>query len=158
MLHWLPVQQRIDYKVALQTFKVHSTSTPSYLRLLIQDREHGHNLRSTTTALHQPFTTMTFAKSAFRCSAPAVWNSLLKTVLNSDSLAVFKSKLKTFLFSQAFSSFSAHWHAVCPQSLWSYDLMALYKSVYYYYYYNALLLSRQNTIEYKSSRNGRICQ
>jgi len=107
-LHWLPVQQRIDYKVALLTFKVHSTSTPSYLRLLIQDREHGHNLRSTTTALHQPFTTTTFAKRTFQCSAPAVWNLLPKTVLNNDSLAVFKSKLKTFLFSQAFPSFSAH--------------------------------------------------
>ena len=27
-LHWLPVQQTIDYKVALLTFKVRSTSTP----------------------------------------------------------------------------------------------------------------------------------
>jgi len=50
-LHWLPVQQRIQYKVALLTFKICSTLTPSYLRLLIQDREHGRNLRSTTTAL-----------------------------------------------------------------------------------------------------------
>jgi len=32
-LHWLPLQQRIDYKVALLTFKARSTSTPSYLRL-----------------------------------------------------------------------------------------------------------------------------
>jgi len=64
-LHWLPVQQRIDYKVALLTFKVRSTSTSSYLRLLIQDREHGHNLRSTTTALRQPFTATTFVKCAF---------------------------------------------------------------------------------------------
>ena len=47
-------------------------STPSYLRPLIQNREHGRNLRSTTTALCQPFTTTTFAKRAFRCSAPAV--------------------------------------------------------------------------------------
>ena len=30
-LHWLPVQQRIEYKVALLTFKVRSTSTLSYL-------------------------------------------------------------------------------------------------------------------------------
>ena len=63
-LHWLPVQQRIDYKVALLTFKVRSTSTPSYLRLLIKDREHGRNLRSTTTALCQPFTTTTFVRNA----------------------------------------------------------------------------------------------
>jgi len=82
-----------------------STSTPSYLRRLIQDR---HNVQSTTTTLCQPFTTTTFAKRAYRCSAPAVWNTLLKTVLKSDSVAVFQSRLKTFLFSQTFYSFSAH--------------------------------------------------
>ena len=80
----LTVQQRIDYKVALLTFKVRSTSTPSYPRLLIQDPEHGRNLRSTTTALCQPSTATTFAKRAFRCCAPAVGNSLRKTVLSSS--------------------------------------------------------------------------
>ena len=45
-LHWLPCQHRIEYKVALLTFKVRSTSTPSYLRRLIQDRQHGHNLHA----------------------------------------------------------------------------------------------------------------
>jgi len=34
-------------------------------------------------------------RSAYRCSAPAVWNSLLKTVV---SVTVLKSRLKTFLF------------------------------------------------------------
>jgi len=75
---------------------------------LIQDREHGRNLRSTTTTLCKPFTTTILAKRAFRCSASAVWNSLPKAVLLSDSVALFKSRLKTFLFSQAFSSSSAH--------------------------------------------------
>ena len=95
MLHWLPVQQRIECEVALLTFKVRST----FCRLM-QDWEYGHNLLSATTMLCQPFTATLFAKHAFQCSAPAVWNSLPKTVLNSDSVAVFKSKLKTFLFSQ----------------------------------------------------------
>ena len=128
-LHWLPVQQRIEYKVALLTFKVRSTSTPSYLRLLIQDREHGRNLRSTTTTLCQPSTTTTFAKHPYRCSAPAVWNSLPNTVVNGDSVAVFKSMLKTFLFSRAFSLSSSQYHTAWPQRLWSYDLMALCKYV-----------------------------
>ena len=35
-LHCLPVQQRIEQRVALLTFKVRSTSTTSYLRRLIQ--------------------------------------------------------------------------------------------------------------------------
>ena len=93
-------------------------------------KDHRDVDQSTTTMLCQPFMTTTFAKRAFRCSAPAVWNSLPKTVLSSDSVAVFKFRLKTFLFSQAFSSFSAHWHIAWRQRLWSYDLMALYKSVY----------------------------
>ena len=39
MLHWLPVQQKIEYKVALLNFIVCNTSTPAYLRHLIQDRQ-----------------------------------------------------------------------------------------------------------------------
>jgi len=99
MLHWLPIQHRIDYKVALLTFKVRNTSTPSYFCHLIQDWQHGHNLWSATTTLCQLSMTTTFAKRAFRCSAPAVWNSPLKTVLSSDSVTVFKSRLKTFFSS-----------------------------------------------------------
>jgi len=74
------------------TSKVRSTSTPSYRRRLTQDRQHSHNLQSTTTTLCQPSTTTTFAKRDYRCSAPAVCNSLPKTVLHSDSVAVFESK------------------------------------------------------------------
>jgi len=104
-LHWLPVQRRTDYKVALLTFKVHSTSTPSYLHRPLQDREDVHNLqrRSATPALCRPFTKTTMAKRAFHCTAPAIWNSLPKTVLDSDTVTSFKSRLKTHLFSQAFS-------------------------------------------------------
>jgi len=51
----------------------------------------------------QPSTTTTFAKRVYRCSAPAVCNSLPKTDVNGDSATVFKSRIKTFLFSRAFS-------------------------------------------------------
>jgi len=54
-LHWLPVQQRIDYKVALLSADVQapSTSTPLYRNAarLINERQHVHNLRSATTSL-----------------------------------------------------------------------------------------------------------
>jgi len=94
--------------VAVLTFKVRSTSTPLYLRRLIRDRDHVHNLRSATMSLSQPSSRTTLANRAFHCSAPTVWNSLPKTVVDSDSIAVFKSKLKTFLFSQAYSLSSSH--------------------------------------------------
>ena len=106
----IPVQQRIDYKVALLTLKVRSTSTPSYLHRLLQDRDGVHNLRrqSATPALCRPFTKTTIAKRAFRCTAPAIWNSLPKTFLDSDTVISFKSRLKTRLFSQAFSHTSTN--------------------------------------------------
>jgi len=58
-------------------------------------------LASATTTLCQPSTSATFAKRAYRCCAQAVWISLPKTVVNSDSVTV--STLKTLLFARAFS-------------------------------------------------------
>jgi len=62
-----------------------------------------------------------------RCSARAAWNSLPKTVINSDFVTVFKSMLKTFLSSQAFCLSTSQFSLAdrLAQHLWSYDLMAL---------------------------------
>ena len=43
----------------------------------------------------------TIAKRAFRCTAPAIWNLLPKTVLDSVSVTSFKSRLKTRAFSHS---------------------------------------------------------
>jgi len=45
-LHWLPVSQRIDYKVALITHKVLSTAQPQYLERLVKEYKPTRNLRS----------------------------------------------------------------------------------------------------------------
>jgi len=37
-LHWLPVRQLIDYKLAVLTYKIHHTSTPVYLSRHIHAR------------------------------------------------------------------------------------------------------------------------
>ena len=50
-LHWLPVQQRIDYVSGSADIQVCSTSTPLYLCCLIQDQQHNHNLWSATTTV-----------------------------------------------------------------------------------------------------------
>ena len=137
-LHLLPVQQRIDYKVALLTFKVCSTSTPLYLRRLIKEREHVHNLRSATMSLSQPLSRTTFAKRAFHCTAPAIWNSLPKTVIDIDSITIFKSRLKTFLrltlfpFLTLTSTLPGH-SASEVKTIRRYTNSVLL--LYYYYYY-----------------------
>jgi len=85
-LHWLPVRHRINYKLAVMTYKIHSTSLPAYLSHHINPRETTWTLRSSDTLLFTvPFTRTELAKRAFRCSAPPVWNSLPSLVTNSDS-------------------------------------------------------------------------
>ena len=86
------------------TFKVRSTSTPAYLNRHIQTRQCARETRSSVTpALFQPFTRTNCAKRAFRCSVPALCNSLPTTVLDCVTVSTFKSKRKTFLFSHTFT-------------------------------------------------------
>jgi len=103
-LHWLPIQHRIEYKVAVLTFKSRSSATaPTYLSRHIKARVSERTLRSSTAPLlDKPFTRTDFANRAFRCSAPTVWNSLPETIIRCDSLSRFKSKLKTYFFHKAF--------------------------------------------------------
>jgi len=37
-LHWLPVRHRIKYKLAVTTYKIHSTGLPAYLSHHIDPR------------------------------------------------------------------------------------------------------------------------
>ena len=102
-LHWLPVQQRITYKLAVLTYKVGARSL-QFTHRRIAERACSRTLRSSVIPLlEQPFMRTDFSRRAFRFSAPSVWNSLPQTVLISDSLSVFKSRLKTVLFNQAFT-------------------------------------------------------
>jgi len=45
-LHWLPVRYRIEYKIALITFKALTTQQPQYLSELIRHYETPRQLRS----------------------------------------------------------------------------------------------------------------
>ena len=78
-LHWLPVHQRITYKLAVLTYKVRSTSTLVYLQVQITERVCSRVLRSSAIPLLvQPFTRTDFSKRAFLFSAPSLWNLLSK--------------------------------------------------------------------------------
>ena len=67
-LHWLPIQHRIEYKVAVLTFKSCSSATaPTYLSRHIKARVSERTLRSSTAPLlDKPFTRTDFANRAFR--------------------------------------------------------------------------------------------
>jgi len=61
-LHWLPVRQRIDYKLAVLTYTIRSTSTLSYLSRHIRLRGSARHLRSSAVPLlYKPTTRTRFA-------------------------------------------------------------------------------------------------
>ena len=103
-LHWLPIEQRILFKLLLLTFKSLNDQGPAYLKDLLVHYKPSRTLRSSSSMMlccHRTHYVDT-SRRAFYARAPAEWNRLPISLKNSDSIASFKSKLKTFLFKVAF--------------------------------------------------------
>ena len=103
-LLWLPVEQRIIFKIALVTFKDLHDVAPSYITELIRPYKPGRTLRSSSrNLLAVPrFNLKTNGGRSFTVAAPTIWNSLPLELRTCASLSTFKSKLKTWLFKEAF--------------------------------------------------------
>ena len=103
-LHWLPVEQRIVYKIACITHAVKLHQQPEYLRDLITHYTPSRTLRSTSSnQLTVPRIRTSLAARSFSNSALKIWNSLPSCVRDSTSSDLFKKNLKTQLYSVAFS-------------------------------------------------------
>ena len=105
-LHWLPVTARIEYKIALLTFKTLVLRQPSYLHELINIRQPTRSLRSSTrvNCLHVNIAHTSFGSRAFSHAAPAIWNSLPDELTNDlSSITTFKRGLKTYMYRLAFN-------------------------------------------------------
>ena len=104
-LHWLPVKQRIEYKVALVTHKVLEMNQPGYLADLVSEYKPG--VRGLRSATQRRLTISTGLKSTagqrtFTSASEAIWNRLPQDVRSAKSLLSFKSQLKTHFFQTAF--------------------------------------------------------
>ena len=102
-LHWLPVKNRILFKILLLTFKVKHGLAPKYLTELISDYVPATSisLRSSTQHLLKPgprTNTMYYGDRSFTVAAPYLWNRLPLSLRSATSLPVFKKNLKTYLF------------------------------------------------------------
>ena len=105
-LHWLPVNARIEYKVALLTYKTMTTERPLYLHELLRLYKPVRQLRSSShCSLHDDGAKTVFGSRAFCHAAPTVWNSLpccLTDEFQTMSLTVFKRHLKTHFYKKSF--------------------------------------------------------
>ena len=99
-LHWLPINQRIVYKILLITYKALNRCAPSYIGDMLQPLKSTMNLRSSMKGFLAvpPIRLVNYGQRSFSYAAPKLWNELPDTVRHSESLLVFKTKLKTYLF------------------------------------------------------------
>ena len=77
-LHWLPVAQRIKFKVLLFVFKCQNNMAPSYLQDLVKPQQQARTLRSSDQHLLEvPFTrNVSFSDICFGVAGPRLCNSL----------------------------------------------------------------------------------
>ena len=102
-LHWLPVYNRIIFKVLLLAYKTKHRLSPKYLTELISDYKPAStmSLRSSTQCLLNPgphTKTICYGGQSFAVAAPYLWNRLPLSIRAAASLTEFKRKLKSHLF------------------------------------------------------------
>ena len=107
-LHWLPISQRIHYKLSLLGYKSFNSLLPSYLSDFLSPYTISHTLRSTSdiTRLSVPqYRLKHFGKCDFSRSAPSVWNSLPAVLRDTNTTNSFKTHLETHLKTHLFRFF-----------------------------------------------------
>ena len=106
-LHWLPIEQRVLYKVLLLTYKSLNGKVPEYLKELLTCYVPNPTLRysidSRQNKLIVPKTHYSATeKRAFGIRAPSEWNKHPSDLHNKASVDAFKQALKTHLFKVAY--------------------------------------------------------
>ena len=99
-LHWLPLRQRIEYKVLLYTYKALNGLAPINLAGLIECYIPPRTLRSADqNLLRVPATRLkNYGMQAFATAAPTLCYTLPVDIKGVRSIDIFKKKLKTHRF------------------------------------------------------------
>ena len=103
-LHWLPLKQRIIFKIVTLTYRCLHGLAPSYLAELLVPYTPERSLRSSDSyQLKVPRSkTKSFGDRAFKHAAPILWNHLPLPIRKSKTYTSFKSNLKSYLFKEGF--------------------------------------------------------
>ena len=104
-LHWLPVQQRVEYKILTHTYKALHGQSPEYtkhmLEVYIPQRDLMYKNNSLTLVVPRS-RTATYGDRSFVTVAPTLWNALPVGIRDSGTLPSFKKALKTHFFTQIY--------------------------------------------------------
>jgi len=102
VLHWLPVRQRIPYKVAATAFNCIRGTDPAYFKHVCTPASDISGRAHLRSAEHRdmlvPRTRTELGRRSFPVAAPTVWNSLPALI----SRRQFRDGLKSHLFADAY--------------------------------------------------------
>jgi len=102
-LHWLPINQRINYKLSSICFSFVTSNSPEYFSSLLIPYVPTRQLRSssdTRTLKTSTYKKSSFGKRCFSYQGPSSWNTLPYNVRHATSVKTFKTSLKTQLFKE----------------------------------------------------------
>ena len=104
-LHWLPVAERVMFKMLSMVFKALSVpSAPAYLREMLTLYRQSRQLRSRndTSRLTTTRTRNSYGERSFSCQVSRAWNLLPADIRAMPDVIHFKRALKTHLFLHVF--------------------------------------------------------
>ena len=155
-LHWLQIQERIDYKIAVLVFKCLSNQAPLYLSDLVQKKVNSRLLRSfsDSTLLTVPRKQLkTYSKRCFEHYGPQLWNFLPREVREKENLNTLKMLLHITYFVNLLTSclkckdcvwlineYCSEWSmAVCSNQFWC----------FYHFSVNIIVCSFSNIMRFE---------
>ena len=98
-LSWLPIRQRIAFKICCLVFKCLHGRAPEYLRELVTLQSRPTRLRQPRdNTLAIPRTCRRIGASSFAVVGPTLWNQLPPALRNTTELFPFRRRLKTYLW------------------------------------------------------------
>ena len=102
-MHWLPVNDRIMFKLLLITYKSLNGLAPVYINELLHHYSPCRPLRSSgyNLVVILKTTAVTNGDRSFAEIAPKLWNQLPVAIGQSDSVNSFKRALKRYQFRES---------------------------------------------------------
>ena len=105
-LHWLPIKQRVIYKIVIMSFKAIYGLAPDYISNLVSIQQPSrYFLRRNSELLIKPHnikSLKTLGDRAFSVASPTVFNQLPHYVREETNFNTFKTLVKTHLFKIAY--------------------------------------------------------
>ena len=105
-LHWLPVKERIKFKLLTLLYKCLNDQAPLYLQKLLKYQELDKETTSSGKRLLKipKSKCKTFLDGSFAIAGTKLWNKLPAAIKNATTFKEFKKMLKAHLFKQAYDS------------------------------------------------------